>query len=180
MTATIFVDTNVFVYARDAGAGTKQARAMQWLEFLWRQQLGRTSLQVLSEYYVSVTRKLVPGLPPDDAWDDVTALYAWRPQPIDEALLLRGREIELRHRLSWWDSLVVAAAQLQGCTLLLTEDLQDGGVYGGVTVRSPFTLALGEHIAAYAAGATPAPVVPAAHPPRGRPKRSMATRTTVT
>jgi predicted nucleic acid-binding protein len=175
MTATIFVDTNVFVYARDAGAGTKQVRAAQWLELLWRQQLGRTSVQVLSEYYVSVTRKLAPGLPPEDAWDDVTALFAWRPQPIDEALLQRSRELELRHRLSWWDSLVVAAAQLQGCTLLLTEDLQDGGAYGTITVRSPFTLALGEPVAAYAAGAAPAPVVPRAHPPRGRPKRTTAT-----
>lgn len=171
MTATIFVDTNIFVYARDAGAGAKQVRAAQWLEFLWRQQVGRTSVQVLSEYYVCVTRKLSPGLPSDEAWDDVTALHAWRPQPVDEALLRRGRNIEQRHRLGWWDSLIVGAAQLQGCTLLLTEDLQDGGAYGSVSVRSPFTLALGEPVAAYSAGVESPPVVPRAHPPRGRPKR---------
>jgi len=98
MTAAVFVDTNVFVYARDASEAMKQPRAA-WLERLWRDQLGRTSAQVLSEYYVSVTRKLVPGLPPDVAWDDLSALFTWRPQPIDETLLQRGREIEQRHRL---------------------------------------------------------------------------------
>ena len=167
MTAPVFVDTNVLLYARDASEPVKQPRAAAWLERLWREQLGRTSVQVLSEYYVNVTRKLDPGLPADEGWDDVMALFAWRPQPIDEALMQSAREIEKRHRLSWWDSLVVGAAQLQGCVLLLTEDLQDGGVYGGVSVRSPFTLAVDEPIASYAV----APVSTLRHPPRGRPKR---------
>jgi predicted nucleic acid-binding protein len=138
MTELVFVDTNVFLYARDAGELAKQPRAAAWLDRLWRDRTGRTSMQVLSEYYVNLTRKLSPGLPPEDAWDDVAALMAWRPATIDEPVMRRAREIELRHRLSWSDSLVVAAAQAQGCARLLTEDLQDGGVYGGVTVRSPF------------------------------------------
>lgn len=167
MTAPVFVDTNVFLYARDAGAPDKQARAADWLAFLWRERLGRTSIQVLSEYYVDVTRKLDPGLDPDDAWDDLTALFAWRPQPIDVEVMQRGREIHMRHRLSWWDSLVVAAAQAQGCALLLTEDLQDGATYGGVAVRSPFKLALGEEAAAYVA----VPRAASPHRARGRPKR---------
>ncbi len=166
MTAPVFVDTNVFLYARDAGEPAKQPRAIDWLEYLWREQLGRTSAQILSEYYVNVTRTLTPGLPPEEAWDDVQALLTWNPHPIDEAVLRRGREIERRYRLSWWDSLVVGAAQLQGCALLLTEDLQDGGVYGGVTARSPFTLGLEEAAAAY----TVAPVATRRHPARGRPK----------
>jgi predicted nucleic acid-binding protein len=169
MPAPVFVDTNVLLYARDAGEPVKQPRAASWLEYLWREQLGRTSLQVLSEYYVNMTRKLVPGLPPEDAWDDVQALLTWRPHPIDEALMQRGHEIERRYELSWWDSLVVGAAQLQGCALLLTEDLQDGGAYGSVKVRSPFTLDLGEPATAY----TVVAVVASRHPPRGRPKRGM-------
>src|SRR5437899_5449232 len=169
MTGPVFVDTNVFVYTRDAGEPVKQPRAIAWLERLWREQLGRTSVQILSEYYVTVTRKLDPGLPPDDAWDDVSALFTWRPQPIDEALLQRGRDIERRHRLSWWDSLVVGAAQLQGCALLLSEDLQDGGVYGGVTVRNPFMLEVSEPAATYAVAVTAR-----GHPLRGRPKRAIA------
>jgi len=167
MPAPVFVDTNVLVYVRDAGEPVKQRCAAAWLEYLWREQLGRTSIQVLSEYYVTVTRKLAPGLPQEDAWDDVQSLLTWSPHPVDESLLGRGRDIERRHELSWWDSLIIGAAQLQGCPLLLTEDLQDGGVYGSVKVRSPFTLDLGEPASAY----TTVPRPTSRHPPRGRPKR---------
>ena len=168
MTAPIFVDTNVLVYARDAREPAKQARAAGWLEQLWREQLGRTSMQVLSEYYVTLTRKLDPNVAPAEAWDDVSAFLTWRPQPIDESVMRRGQEIEQRHSLNWWDSLVIAAAELQGCALLLSEDLRDGGVYGGVTVRSPFTISVEEPAGTYA-------VASAAHrhPPRGRPRQAQ-------
>lgn len=169
MTAAIFVDTNVLLYARDAGERKKQPLAAEWLALLWREQTGRTSVQVLSEYYVNVTRKLRPGLPPDEAWDDVRALMTWRPQPIDQELMLRAHEIAQRYRLSWWDSLVVAAAQVQGCALLLTEDLQDRAVFGGVTVRNPFALAIGEEAAAYLA----VPSAISRHRARGRPRRQL-------
>jgi len=168
MTALVFVDTNVFVYARDAREASRQPLAAAWIERLWRERTGRTGMQVLSEYYVTVTRKLEPGLKPADAWNDVQSLLSWQPQTIDAALIRRAREVEQRHRLSWWDSLIVGAAQLQNCTLLLSEDLQDGGAYGGVEVRSPFTLTLNEPIAAYAVP----PIVARSHPPRGRPRRS--------
>jgi predicted nucleic acid-binding protein len=169
MTAPVFVDTNVFVYARDPRDAAKQARAEEWLAVLWRGFAGRTSIQVLSEYYNSVTRKLTPGVPPDEAWLDTRLLLAWDPHPVDAALLRRAREVEQRWQLSWWDGMVVAAAQLQGCGVLLTEDLQDGAVYGGVTVRSPFTLDVREPLPTYAVP-PPAP----RHRGRGRPRRQPA------
>lgn len=172
MTAPVFVDTNVLVYARDADDAAKQTRAAAWLEILWREQVGRTSMQVLSEYYVTLTRKLHPGVPTAEAWDDVSALLTWRPQAIDAAIMQRGREIEQRHRLSWWDSLIVAAAAAQGCALLLSEDLQDGGVYAGVTVRSPFTLSVDEPAETYTMAAT----ATRGHPRRGRPRRARTSR----
>lgn len=168
MTAPVFVDTNVLLYARDAGEPAKQPRAAEWLTHLWRERLGRTSIQVLSEYYVNVTRKLAPGLSREEAWDDVRALQLWVPHPVDAPLMQRGHEIEQRFRLSWWDCLVVAAAQLQGCALLLSEDFQDGAVYGGVTIRSPFTLSLGEDAAVYVA----APQAATGQRGRGRPRGS--------
>jgi len=169
MTGRCFVDANVFLYSRDPRDRAKQERANAWLDSLWREDQGRTSMQVLSEYYYNATRKLRPALPPEDAWRRVRTYFAWNPQPIDESLLRRAHEVEQRWRLSWWDSMVVAAAQLQECALLLTEDLQDGGVYGTLTVRSPFTLSVGEPAPAYAV----APTAPASrHRPRGRPKRS--------
>ena len=166
MTALVFVDTNVLVYARDAGETRKQRLATSWLALLWRERSGRTSVQVLSEYYVTVTRKLTPGLPHAVAWDDVQNLLSWQPAAVDANILRRARDVEERHHLSWWDSLIVGAAQLQNCAVLLSEDLQDGGVYGSVTVRSPFTFAVSEPLAEYQQVGS----VKRSHPRRGRPK----------
>ncbi len=168
MTHLVFVDSNVLIYARDRGTPSKQARAVEWLAHLWREGLGRTSTQVLSEFYVNVTRKIANPVTPDEAWQEVNAFFAWRPLPIDPALLARAREIERRWRLSWWDSMIVAAAQLQSCSILLTEDLQDGAVFDGVTVRNPFTFEVREPAASYAA----APVAASKHRPRGRPRKT--------
>jgi predicted nucleic acid-binding protein len=168
MTAQVFVDTNVFVYAKQASEPTKQPLAARWLERLWEEQTGRTSVQVLNEYYVTLTRKITPPLSGEDAWDNMKSLIAWNPQPMDVELLHRGREIEQRYRLSWWDSLIVGAAQLQNCVLLLTEDLQDHAVYGGVTVRNPFSFGVTEDLTVYAVQKAPG----RAHPRRGRPKRA--------
>lgn len=168
MTAAVFVDTNILVYARDADESVKQACAIEWLGRLWRERLGRTSTQVLNEYYYTVTRKLKPGLAANDAWDDVMALMTWEPQPTDVNLLLRARDIEQRYRLSWWDGLIVAAAVLQDCAVILSEDLQAGSVYGGVTVCNPFTSGVAEIRAAYGN----AVIAEAKHPARGRPRRN--------
>ena len=166
MTARIFVDTNVFVIAKQAREPVKQPLAAQWLERLWTEQSGRTSVQVLNEYYATMTRKIKPAVPPADAWDDVRNLMIWNPQAMDLELLHRGREVEQRYHLSWWDSLIVAAAQLQNCVLLLTEDLQDRSVYGSVTVRNPFTCSVSEDLAPYDVEQLPGH----SHPKRGRPR----------
>ncbi len=170
MSAAVFVDSNVLVYARQASEPVKQPLASQWLERLWRDQLGRTSVQVLGEAYVTLTRKINPALAAADAWGYVSTLFAWDPQPVDAAVARRARDIEQRYGLSWWDSLIVSAAQLQNCATLLTEDMQDGARFGSTLVRSPFTLGISETPAADAA----IPDVTRRHPPRGRPRRSAA------
>lgn len=133
-----FVDTNVLVYARDASEPVKQPRARAWLDALWSARTGRISAQVLSEFYVTVTRKLDPGMTPDAARADVRDLAAWHPAPIDPATLERAFELEDRFQLSWWDALIVASAQLQGCRVLLSEDLQRGQRFDDVEVVDPF------------------------------------------
>jgi len=167
MTAFVFVDTNVFVYERQADDMRKQALAAQWLERLWLEGTGRTSMQVLCEYYATLTRKLDPPVPSHQAWDHVRSLLAWNPPPVDADVLVRGFEIEQRHRLNWWDCLIVASAQLQGCSVLLTEDLQDGAAFDAVTVRSPFALGVSEDLGCYAARE---PVV-SRYRHRGRPRK---------
>lgn len=138
MTALLFVDTNVLVYARDASEPGKQARAQAWIAALWRDRSGRTGIQVLNEYYVTVTRKLDPGLEAAEAWRDVIDLLAWKPVVVDAALMERGRDVADRFVLSWWDALIVAAARESGCAYLLTEDLQDGQELDGTRVLNPF------------------------------------------
>ena len=163
-----FVDANVLVYSLDSREPVKKARAEQWLERLWQQRTGRTSVQVLSEFYAVATHKLAPRVAKDVAWDEAMRYFAWSPRQIDVALLGRTREIERRYGISWWDSMVVAAAQLENCVVLLTEDLHDGMVFGTLAVRSPFSSVLEEPPAEYS--------VASAHPlhrPRGRPRRSL-------
>ena len=165
MTAPVFVDSNVLLYRRDTADPAKQSMAAAWIEYLWKTAAGRTSVQVLNEFYVNATHKLNPGLDPDDAWDDVTAMFRWNPLPVSATLLGRAREVERRFRLSWWDSLIVGAAQMQNCSLLLSEDFPDGAHLGSVVVRSPFTLRISEAAVEY-----PASPSRSTHPRRGRPR----------
>ena len=138
MSVICFVDTNVLVYARDANETGKQPLAEAWLEALWRQHRGRLSYQVLHEYYVTVTRKLRPGIPVQDARDDVRALMSWRPVSADGVMLEAAWAVQDRYGLSWWDALIVSAAQVAGTNDLLSEDLQAGQALGGVLVVDPF------------------------------------------
>lgn len=138
MNDKIFVDTNILLYARDTSEPEKQTVAARRLDELWEKKSGCLSVQVLNEYYVNVTRKLDPGLTPDEAWDDIEALSVWSPLPMDMALLQRGYAVQRRYGLSWWDSLIVAAAEAAGCTKILSEDLAHGTDYFGITVENPF------------------------------------------
>lgn len=173
MTAAVFVDTNIFVYSRDASEPKKQSVAARWLEELWTEQRGRTGIQVLNEFYITVTRKLDPGMTPEDAWADVHALLSWDPQPVDRRLLLRAQNVEHRHRLSWWDSMIVAAAQIQNCAQILSEDLQDGWSCDGVTVCNPFSTRLADQPERY----MPMPAPTSRHRRPGRPRRKSSTVT---
>ena len=139
----VFVDTNVLVYARDASEPEKQPQAAAWVEHLWRTRTARLSFQVLGEYYATTTRKLRPGLAPEQARADVRDLVAWRPVPVGTQLLEAGWTVEDRFGLSCWDALIVAAARIAGCEYLLTEDLQHGAEFDGLQVVDPFRAAAG-------------------------------------
>lgn len=138
MNARVFVDTNVLVYARDASEPGKQARAAEWMRHLWATRRGRVSYQVLQEYFVTVTQKLRPGLAPDLARRDIRSLAAWGPVSTDLAVMEGAWDLQDRRSLSWWDALVVSAARVAGCDVLLTEDLQPGEDFGGLVVVNPF------------------------------------------
>ena len=138
MTGPVFVDTNVLVYRSDASDPVKQARAESWYAFLWRSRAGRLSFQVLLELYSTLTRKMKPGVDAREAREIVRELTAWKPIQIGPAVVERAWFLEERHALSWWDAMIVAAAQGCGCSVLLTEDLQHGQVFDAVRVVNPF------------------------------------------
>lgn len=168
MTELNFVDTNILLYSYDLNQTLKRSVASELLQRLWQERTGRASMQVLNEFYVTVTKKLRPAVDMEKAWDGVLALMAWNPQPIDRAVLMGAREIERRYRVSWWDANIVAAAQAQRCTTLLSEDFQDGMIFGRLRVRNPFVPQVQEPRAEYPMKLSPRPL----HRARGRPAKT--------
>ena len=136
MTATVFVDTNVLLYALDPIDTRKHLAARNWREGLWRGRNGRLSFQVLQEFYVKATQKWPSRR--DEARSEVRDLLSWRPVSVDAAILERAWKIQERFQLSFWDALIVAAAKSLGCAYLLTEDLQPDQNLAGVMVINPF------------------------------------------
>lgn len=136
MTAVVFVDTNVFLYALDRSEPQKQDAARAWRAILWKSRLGRTSFQVLQEFYANVAYKWPEAR--NEARAEVRDLLSWRPVAVNQAILEHGWKLQDRYSLSFWDSLIVAAANSLACRYLLTEDLQADQNLDGVTVISPF------------------------------------------
>lgn len=133
-----FIDTNILLYSRDASEPEKQGIAEAALRQHWESRTGRISIQVLNEYFVTVTRKLKPGLAAPEAWEDVESLMVWNPVALDSALLAKGYLILQRYPLSLWDALIVAAADASDCSRILSEDLSSKQEYNGIRVVNPF------------------------------------------
>lgn len=136
MTRT-FVDTNVWVYAVDAGDPAKRARARAKLAPLPDRELV-ISAQVLSEFYIVVTRKLDPPLVEDVAAAMVDQMARLPVVALDAALMVAAIARSRESRISLWDALILQAAEAGGCDLVLSEDLTHGAAYGGIRVANPF------------------------------------------
>ncbi len=135
-----FFDTNILVYLFDADAPAKRDQARD----LFRSEVdaGRfvTSTQVLQEFYVAVTRKLVSPLAAEDAEEAVAALAELAITPIDPPLILQGIRRSREMQVSFWDALIIEAALAAGAGRLLTEDLQHGREIAGLKIENPFTM----------------------------------------
>jgi predicted nucleic acid-binding protein len=136
-----FVDTNVLLYEWDGADAGKQRRAIEWMRRLWETQAGRLSYQVLVEFYRGATQKLKPALSTAKARNHVLTLVAWKPVAIDQEIIEAAWREQDRYKLSWWDALIVAAAQRAGCRMLLSEDFRAGQEFGDLTVVNPFATA---------------------------------------
>jgi len=133
-----FVDTNVLVYLFDSSAPDKQTRAR---DLLWEEQDRLVvSVQVLGEFYVTVTRKLAIPLPVEAAARAVDTLYELQVQALHPALVRSAVRRSQSSRLSYWDALIVETALDAGADILFTEDLQNGQVFDSLRIVNPFHL----------------------------------------
>jgi len=126
------------VYAHDRSETTKQSVAQRLLERLWTDRAGTLSTQVLQEFYVVATRRFDPPMSRRAAREIVDLYGTWPLVSIDLPLIVMASRLEERHRLSFWDALIVEAASRAGATRLVTEDLQDRRTIGGVRIENPF------------------------------------------
>jgi predicted nucleic acid-binding protein len=135
MPARSFFDTNVLIYADDRADPAKLQRA---LDLVAEHRLGRTgvvSLQVLQEYFVTVTRKL--QVDARVARRKVELLAEFNVATPEVADILAAIDLHRLHGFSFWDALIVRAAKQTGCSVLFSEDMQDREI-DGLQIVNPF------------------------------------------
>ena len=140
--ARAFVDANVLVYAFDSSAEAKHAVAQRLLEELWERETGCLSVQILQEFFVTVTRKVPRPLSLDEAADRIREFAVWKVFAPTADDVLSAIALQKKAKLSFRDALVIHAAAESSCDVLWTEDLNDGQVLQGVRIRNPFQIAL--------------------------------------
>ncbi|MBN9303650.1 MAG: hypothetical protein BGO82_14870 [Devosia sp. 67-54] len=123
--ASVFIDSNTFLYTLDEAERDKCSSAKVWLNTLTIRNSGVTNLQVLNEVTNVITRKIAK-FGSDDPFFRVDAFAAFGSNPLTNAAGMKARALFLRYRYAWWDCLLLASALELGCTHFLSEDLQDG------------------------------------------------------
>ena len=139
MSDRYFVDTNILMYAHDTAAGEKHRRAKALVEELWETRAGVVSTQVLQELAVNLCRKAKKPLDARATRDIVSDYLAWQVVVNGGEAILEALDLEARYRVSFWDALVIQAAQVAGAEIVYSEDLSDGQRYGTVRVKNPLT-----------------------------------------
>lgn len=136
MTAEVFFDTNVLVYAA-AGSGSNQPKRDRALALIESENFG-TSAQVLQEFFITVVKKAKRGLTPQEALEWIEQWTAFPCQPVDHQLVRIAVEWSERYRISYWDAAILVAAKGLGARTVYSEDFSHGQDYGGVRVLNPF------------------------------------------
>ena len=136
MSVRSFFDTNVLVYADDKGAPAKQKRAVELVSEHRRSRTGVISLQVLQEYFVTVTRKL--HVDARIARRKVELLAEFDVASPDVADVLAAIDLHRLHGIHFWDALIVRSARQAGCSVLFSEDMQAAREIDGVRIMNPF------------------------------------------
>ncbi len=134
----IFVDTNILVYAHDVSAGIKHATAKKLIQELWENKTGCLSIQVMQEFYVSVTQKVPNPMDYVNAIGIIRDLNYWKVHEPKIEDVLNAVDIQQRYQISFWDAMILQSALQLECSLLWSEDLNPGHVYESVKLINPF------------------------------------------
>jgi predicted nucleic acid-binding protein len=138
MNDRVFLDTNILVYAYDSHNPTKQTIAQELLIKGLESESAVLSVQVLGEFFSVVTRQIKPPMSPEDAKMAIELFGNMITQEIDLAMVQRAIDTLQTYRISYWDALIVAAAERAHCKNILSEDLNDSQRYNGISVLNPF------------------------------------------
>lgn len=136
--ALLFVDASVLLYAVDDRDTAQRDRARAWLTACWQRRCGRLSTQVLSEFYSHARAQFPSMLSAGDARAEVRRYQHWKPWAIDHATVESAWAFESRWQLAYSDAVILASAQQQGCTWLLSDQFTHGQAMDGITIVSPF------------------------------------------
>jgi predicted nucleic acid-binding protein len=137
MSAKVFVDTNILVYAHDLISAANNERARSLVENLWSAGGGVISTQVLQELCVSLRKKVAKPLSVEETRNLIEDYSDWEIVVNTHHSIIEALKLESRYRISFWDALVVHAAEHSGAEILYSEDLSEGQVYGSVRVVNP-------------------------------------------
>jgi predicted nucleic acid-binding protein len=139
MSASYFIDTNIFVYTFDAGAPDKARAAAQLIRKAIATQKGMVSYQVVQEFFHVAFRRFKKPFTPAEAEQYLTSVF----RPLlsvhsSPALYMEALRLRSTFGLPWYDSLIVAGAIEAQCTRIYSEDFQHGQEFRGVRVENPF------------------------------------------
>lgn len=134
----IFIDTNILVYSHDVDAEVKHQIARNILLELWGNRNGVLSVQVLQEFYVTMTRKVLNPIPPSRVRNIIRDYFSWHIEINDFNSILIASRIGEDYKISFWDGLIVAAALKANADKILSEDLQAGQIIEGISIENPF------------------------------------------
>ncbi|MHB1244078.1 MAG: PIN domain-containing protein [Gaiellaceae bacterium] len=134
----VFVDSSVLVYAHDGHGGAKRERALELLDRLWVERTGCVSIQVLQEFFVTVTRKLPAPVDSGSARAAVEDFTRWTLHEPAAEDVVAAIELHEQARIAFWDAMIVHSASVLSCEVIYTEDLNAGQRYDGVLAVDPF------------------------------------------
>jgi predicted nucleic acid-binding protein len=148
MNDRVFVDTNVFIYARDDRFPEKQGRALDWLREITRRGIGVISPQIIGEIHSVASKGRLKGSEVESHLA-TEVIAPWCKGQTDLDLIQAAWTLRERTRFQWWDCVILASAISSGCRFLLSEDYQHDRTIDGVTIINPFKTSPADVLAAH-------------------------------